>query len=68
MKEFNNLLNKNHKIELHHNKWFRSLSEGKINIKDQIYSLRSTDNKRKFIYVYDKNNIIIGTKPIKLNL
>jgi hypothetical protein len=64
MQDFKNLLIRDHKIELHHDKWFRKLSEGKINIKDQIYTLISTDNKRKFIYDHNK---IVGTKPIFLN-
>ena len=64
IKDFKYLLTKDHKIELHHNKWFRKLSEGKRNIKDQIYTLISTDNKRKFIYDHNK---IVGTKAIILN-
>ena len=65
IKDFKDLLIRDHKIELHHDKWFRKLSEGKINIKDQIYTLIATDNKRKFIYDHNK---IVGTKPIILNL
>lgn len=64
IKDFKDLLIRNNKIELHHEKWFRSLSEGKISIKDQIYTLIATDNKRKFIFDHNK---IVGTKPIILN-
>jgi DNA polymerase type B, organellar and viral len=42
------LLNKNEKLELHQDKWFRYLSKGHIEIKDEIYTLKVKDNKRKF--------------------
>ena len=40
------------------------MDEGSISITEQIYTMVATDNKRKFIY--NKNNIIIGTKAITL--
>lgn len=64
LQDFKDLLVKDTKIEQNHKKWFRQISEGKITIKDQIYTLIATDNKREFIY---KNNKIIGTKAITLN-
>ena len=56
------LLNKDYKLDLNQRKWFRSLSEGNINILEQTYNLKVTGNKRELIY--DNNNILIGTKPL----
>jgi hypothetical protein len=39
------------------------MSLGLITIKDEIYSLTVTNNKRKLIY---KNNRFIDTAPLKL--
>jgi hypothetical protein len=58
------LLNKNEKLELHQDKWHRYFSKGYIEIKDEIYTLIVTDNKRKIIY--DNNNKFIDTKPINI--
>jgi hypothetical protein len=41
------------------------LSEGKINILDELYTLKVTDNKRKL--VYDENNKLISTVPYIIN-
>lgn len=41
-------------------KWFKSITKGKINIQDIIYTLKITSNKRKHIYV---NEVFNGTKP-----
>jgi len=46
-------------------KWFRNLSEGQINILEQVYTLKVTENKRQLIY---KNNKLIGTKAFKINM
>ena len=59
--DLKSLLNKDSKpLTLHHDKWFRSLIDSKITIKDQIYNLITTENKRELIY---NNNIAINTKP-----
>jgi hypothetical protein len=63
--DFENLLNKNFIIERSHKKWFRQLTESKINILEQIYSIKVTDNKRELIY--NKKDKLIGTKPYKIN-
>ena len=55
------LLVKDQKLKLNHIKWFRSLENSNITLKDQIYELQKTENKRSIIY--DKNNIAISTKP-----
>ena len=40
------LLIKDNKLELYHNKWYKNIEEGNITIKNQIYTLISTENKR----------------------
>lgn len=64
MKDFEDLLIKDSFKILKHNKWFRDLGNGKIIIKEQLYTLIATDNKRKIIY---ENNKITSTEPIILN-
>jgi DNA polymerase type B, organellar and viral len=62
--DFESLLYKDAFLEKNQSKWFRNLSEGQINILEQIYTLKVTDNKRKLIY---KNSKLIGTKPYKID-
>ena len=64
-KEFKNLLKHNKSLELHHDKWFRSLSKSEILIKDQVYNLVSTENKREFIK--EDNGLIIDTSAFKFD-
>nr|YP_009487229.1 hypothetical protein [Russula abietina]AWB36131.1 hypothetical protein [Russula abietina] len=61
---FKNLLFKGATLEKFQTKWFKNLSEGHINILEQIYTLKLTENKRKLIY---KNNKFIGTTPYKID-
>jgi DNA polymerase type B, organellar and viral len=63
--DFKKLLTKDTIIAKTQSKWFRSLSESKINILDQLYSIKTTSNKR--LLVYDKNNKLIGTKSYKID-
>jgi hypothetical protein len=58
-----NLLIKDSKLEANQNKWFKYLNQGTISIKEQIYSLKVTGNKRKLVY---KDNKLINTKPFIL--
>jgi len=51
-------------LNLNHEKWFRNLSKGEITVKNQIYKLTATKNKRAFIY---KKGKIVGTKPLVIN-
>jgi len=44
------LLHQNGNIKKNQDKWFRSLSEGTINILNQTYNLKVTGNKRELIY------------------
>lgn len=64
LKDIEPLLYKSKILEIHHSKWFRDYSDGSITIKDELYSLTVTDNKRKLIY--DDNNRFIDTAPLKL--
>ena len=59
--ELKSLLNKNSNISLIQNKWFKDLGNSSILIKDQIYTLTATDNKRELVY---KNGVLIDTKNI----
>ena len=66
--DIKNLLSKSagvNGLELRHDKWFKSLSEASITIKEQIYNLISTENKRKLIR--DDSGKIIRTEPFKIN-
>lgn len=63
--DFKKLLVKNTKIIKYQPKWFRKLSEAKISILEQPYTLILNDNKRKLIF--DKNSKLIKTKPYKIN-
>jgi hypothetical protein len=36
-------------INLNHEKWIRNLSKGDITVKNQIYKLTATFNKRAFV-------------------
>lgn len=56
---------KNALIEKSQTKWFRNLSDGKINLLNELYTLKVNDNKRKLIY--NNNNKLIGTKAYKIS-
>ncbi len=58
------LLNKDSSIPLHHTKWFRSIEESHIEMKDQIYNLMKTENKREF--TYNEDGLAIDTRPFKV--
>lgn len=58
------LLSKDKTLEIKQNKWYRNIANGHIAIKNEIYTLMITDNKRKLIY--DSNNKFIDTNPLTL--
>jgi hypothetical protein len=60
------LLTKNSIIAKTQSKWFRSLNESKILILDQLYSIKTTNNKRILVYE-NKHNKLIGTKSYKID-
>lgn len=58
------LLIKDSKIELSQEKWYRNFSKGEITIKDELYTIMVTENKRTALY---KNNIFYDTEPFKIS-
>lgn len=48
--DFENLLYKDSFIEKSQTKWMRNLSEGKIELLEQVYTLKVTVNKKELIY------------------
>jgi len=64
MNDFRQLLNKDSFIEKDQIKWSRSFSKAQIELLNQVYTLKVTDNKRQLIY---KNNKLIGTKAYKID-
>ena len=63
--DLKSLLYKDSYLKTHNEKWYKSLSQGSITIRDEIYTLSVTENKRELIR--DKDNIFIDTKPIIVN-
>lgn len=47
--ELLSLLNKNSSLSLPHDKWYKNIEHSSIHIKDQLYTLKVTDNKRNLI-------------------
>lgn len=62
--DFENLLVKDSKLEKEQVKWFRSIEDSTISIKNQLYTLSVTGNKRENIY---ENNVFVDTKPFKID-
>ena len=61
--DFENLLFKDSEIIKKQNKWFKSIENTNITIKDQVYTLTLTENKRELIF---DNNKLIDTKAFKI--
>ena len=57
-------LYKNSKLEVLQDKWYKDLTSGTITIKDQLYTLKVTGNKRELIY---QENKLVGTKPVRFD-
>jgi len=62
--ELKELLNKDSKFKAKQEKWYKDISSGNISIKEQIYTLKVTGNKRDLIYDNDK---LIDSKSIIIN-
>lgn len=58
-----NLLIKNSELSISNEKWYRNFAEGNITIKEELYTLMVTENKRIPIY---ENNTFVDTKPYTL--
>lgn len=65
LNDFEQLLYKDSIIKKSQGKWFRNLSKAKIEIIEELYSIKINENKRKL--VYDKNNKLISTTAYKIN-
>jgi hypothetical protein len=63
-KQLKSLLIKNSKIEVNQEKWYSDISEGIFHVKDEIYTLMVTENKRKLLF--DENNVFYDTIPFHL--
>nr|QWO71383.1 DNA polymerase [Termitomyces sp. Mi165-7] len=59
--ELEPLLYKNENLLLSQDKWYKNIADSNITIKEEIYSLMVTGNKRKLIY--NKDNYLVETKP-----
>lgn len=62
--DFENLLVKQSILQKLQTKWIKNISDGNIEIINEIYTLQVTDNKRKLIY-HDNN--LINTIPYIIN-
>lgn len=62
--DFEKLLIKDSLLIRKQEKWFRKLSEAKITILEQLYTLKINENKRRLIF--DKNNNFISTENYKI--
>ena len=62
--ELKPLLIKDTKLEVKQEKWYSDISNGQFHIKDEIYTLMVTDNKRKLLY--NSDNLFYDTLPLKL--
>jgi len=64
-KDFEFLLYKDSKLVKKQTKWYKSLTKGTIDVLNQSYTLRQTDNKRQLFF--DSNNKLIFTKPFHID-
>lgn len=63
-KKLSSLLFKDKKLKIPQDKWYKHISKGEINIKQEVYTLMITDNKRKL--VFNENNEFVDTLPLTL--
>lgn len=63
--DFENLLFKDITLIKSQEKWFKSLSTGRIDVKSLDFSLKQTDNKREL--QFNSNGKLISTKPYHIN-
>jgi hypothetical protein len=63
--DFEKLLYKDSFLINHHEKWYKSLEDSSITIKNQVYTLKVTSNKRELIY--NNDNKLVNTRPYKIN-
>lgn len=61
-KELKPLLQKNIKLVIKQEKWYSDISNGKFHIKDEIYTVMTTESKRKLLY--NDRDIFYDTTPL----
>lgn len=59
--ELEPLLKKDQTLSFNQNKWYKNIGKGYISIKNEVYTLMLTHNKRELIF--DKMNVFIDTRP-----
>ena len=59
------LLEKDSNLEFEQEKWYKNLDVANIIIKDQLYTLKATNNKRELIY--NNSDILTETYPYIIN-
>nr|YP_009690258.1 hypothetical protein PPIT_000142 [Porodaedalea pini]QEG57038.1 hypothetical protein PPIT_000142 [Porodaedalea pini] len=59
------LLNKDESLKINQDKWYKHFGEGNIAVKNEIYTLMITDNKRELIF--NETGIFKDTKPYVLS-
>jgi len=62
--EIKKLLIKNTKIEIEQEKWYSDISNGYFHIKNELYTIMITENKR--LLLFNQDNIFYDTAPLKL--
>lgn len=62
--DFESLLIKDNKLIINKNKWFKSKINGDIEIKNQIYTLVNTSNKK--LPIYNESGKLINSIPYKI--
>lgn len=62
--ELKPILKKGECIKLSQDKWYKDIGQSHITVKDEVYTLMVTDNKRELIF--NNDNIFVDTKPLKL--
>jgi hypothetical protein len=63
--DLKSLMQKEVKLKLSNEKWYRNLSEGNIKIKQEIYNLTINSTKRELIY--NDKGLLVDTKPIEIS-
>lgn len=62
--DFETLLYRDKTLIKTQDKWYKDISKGHILVKNQVYTLQQTDNKRELIY--NSDNQLVGTIPYRL--
>nr|YP_009493062.1 DNA-directed RNA polymerase [Ganoderma tsugae]AWJ63857.1 DNA-directed RNA polymerase [Ganoderma tsugae] len=63
--QLKSLLYKNQSLEINQDKFYGNIGEGSISIKNEIYTVMVTENKRELIF--DESGRFVGTKPFHID-